>query len=138
MPQALHIIAACSDRKRFEPLPHHRLGSHSHGPGRVDSWLSALADGSGRAVPVRELYVGNHWAAIRGLPGIALEAGWTSVRLWAASAGYGLVGADDRVVPYSATFSSGHPDSVVAAGEGRYQSLLQYWWSAVSRGRKTE
>src|SRR5439155_14422396 len=115
MESSLHIIAACTDRKRAVPLPHHRLGALPAGRQRAERWVSALQDGQGSPMAARDLYVGNHWAIVRDLPDIARRAGWRRVRLWVASGGYGLLDAETKAVAYGATFSIGHRDSVVDA-----------------------
>src|SRR5262249_43525449 len=54
------------------------------------------------------------------------------IRIWVCSAGYGLIGLDSTIAPYAATFSPGHPDSVVSQGCPR-QRALPAWWTALAR-----
>jgi hypothetical protein len=80
------------------------------------------------------MYGSQHWAVIRGL---AADAELPGVRrsVWILSAGYGLIPATAPIHPYSATFSSGNPDSVARnndAREGRL-SCGTKWWSELNR-----
>src|SRR5207249_1030405 len=129
MDSSLHIIAACTDRKRAVPLPHHRLSAVPAGRHRAERWVSALQDGQGSAMAARDLYVGNHWAIVRDLPDIARRAGWPKVKLWVASGGYGLLDAETKAVAYGATFSIGHRDSVVdSTSTEPVQEQACRWW----------
>lgn len=58
----------------------------------------------------------------------------SSVRLWIASAGYGLVAMDTPLKPYSATFSSDHPDSIAKKTTSDDRgSVYQHWWKVMSQ-----
>ena len=73
-------------------------------------WLQRLEVGGGPGVPARDLYLGSHWKE-------SLEAERTArdldlnPSLWVLSAGYGLLPADEMVVPYAASFAPGE-DSI--------------------------
>lgn len=128
MRPALHIVAACTDRKRSSGHEPVRLRDIPAGPDRARRWVEALAAAQAK-MPAQELYVGDHWSVVRSLPELAEKAGFDAT-LWVASAGYGLVRADQPVAAYSATFSSGHPDSVARGGGGT--EALQAWWRSLS------
>lgn len=132
----LHIVVACSDGKRGTPRAEHHLRRYPRGPLRATRWLAGLEKAQHLAVPAKELYVGNHWAVARGMPDLALAAGWARSRLWVVSAGYGLVAAEDGVIPYSATFGRRHADSVVDS-TSKDEPFLQTrdWWSALQSER---
>lgn len=133
---ALHIIAACSNRKRAVPAGKHRLGAHCKSHGLVRRWLDVLADGSGESMCVRDLYVGNHWAAVRDLPARARDAGWRKASLWVASAGVGLAHEDEEIVPYSATFGARDADSVIDGSLGEAPLIQRArWWDKVNAAR---
>jgi hypothetical protein len=68
---------------------------------------------------------------VRELPGLASEKGWSS-KLWIASAGYGIVSCDEELISYSATFSSGHEDSVTAVAE---EGAAKKWWKYATATR---
>src|SRR5687768_1599285 len=74
---------------------------------RARKWTRHLDRESKNAIPARDVYCGEHWDAVRGLFGPK-----QSEEVWVTSAGYGLIPADAPIVPYSATFSGGQPDSV--------------------------
>lgn len=81
----------------------------------------------------RDLYQGEHWRTVLELATM-LGEGSRIVWPWVASAGYGLVGWDAPLLPYSATFSPGVDDSVIRSvpkGASR-PLLLGQWWDALS------
>lgn len=83
-------------------------------------------------VAARELYRGGHWNSIATAFNSAVGHG-LRVELWVASAGYGLISAEENVRPYSATFASGVPDAVWrGADDGVRAATLRSWWSHVS------
>jgi hypothetical protein len=132
-----HIVATCTKRKRQSALPELRLREYRQVSiaARLTSWIGALAHpGSSNNVTTPEkLYAGDHWHIARSLPGLA-EAQGVSARLWVCSAGYGLIPADAAILPYSATFSTAHPDSVWKSGHGlsRAQAVAE-WWSGLTK-----
>jgi len=103
---------------------------------RLASWISALnASESGRTIPARSLYSGDHWSVARSLAENPPDG--VSVRLWISSAGYGLVQVDDELVPYSATFSPGQLDSVIGdePADGSFREAAIEWWTGLALRR---
>jgi hypothetical protein len=99
---------------------------------RVERWIKRLGGVTGAMVPALDLYGGDHWSVVRS---VVSDGGLPyRVRLWVCSAGYGLVAADAPLRPYSATFSSGHPDSTHATTPvlGQRESFRR-WWRALAR-----
>ena len=124
---ALHIVVTCSNRKTQEVPSHLRLGSvgGSTTVERAQLWTSRLAADRTVPLPARELYSGEHWSVAGTLP--TEYEGSDNAHLWVCSAGYGLISADAPIRPYSATFTSGHPDSVP------WQSgSAAAWWQALA------
>ena len=81
---------------------------------------------------VKGLYSGDHWSIARELDGYR-ASGRGKVRVWVASAGYGLLGLHHQIQPYSATFSIQHPDSVVTPTHGLTSVESQRrWWQGLS------
>jgi hypothetical protein len=133
----LHLVVTCTKRKRRPALGPLRLREHRQPSlsARLASWLEALArpHDPAAAVPVGELYGGDHWQIARSLPALA-EARGVRARLWVCSAGYGLVPGDAAVFPYSATFSRDHADSVWRTGEAPpHGESVARWWSGLAR-----
>lgn len=132
----LHLVVTCTKRKRRAALAQLRLREHGQRSirGRLSSWLKALNNphDPADAVSVGDLYAGDHWQRARTLPGLAAARG-VQARLWVCSAGYGLIPGDTYVYPYSATFSTGHPDSVWTAGGTLSQAeVVRAWWSGLA------
>ena len=79
-------------------------------------------------LPARSLYAGDHWKVAVSLEHVAKASEFKTV-IWVCSAGYGLIGIDSMIKPYSATFSSSHPDTVCRWGDGKYRrSNKEIWW----------
>ena len=111
----INLVVTCTKKKTREPghdlmLRHVRGGSTES---RVATWLERLRRRGGERVAARELYAGDHWSIARELD--CSHVGRNArIRVWVASAGYGLLCMDNPLQPYSATFAVSHPDSVVS------------------------
>jgi hypothetical protein len=123
----MHVIVTCTNRKS-RPVPDRfHLGSVpvADTDERAHNWICRLSDTSySPLVAARDLYAGEHWAVACSLPDLA---GGKLIRLWACSAGYGLIPAEAPLRPYAATFTGGHPDSVPGGVDG-----ATAWWHALS------
>src|SRR4051812_20847016 len=100
----MHVVVSCKSRKSA-PVPTALHMSSIAGVAleeRVGQWTSALKAVDVPAVRAGDLYAGDHWKIVLGIP--AAATGAFNVQLWVASAGYGLVGIDTPLKPYSATF----------------------------------
>lgn len=86
---------------------------------------------------MKELYSGDHWSIARDLDGSKVGSR-LRLRVWVVSAGYGVLGLEDRIHSYSATFAVQHPDSVVGSRRGiaPVQSQRQ-WWKFLTESRVT-
>ncbi len=134
MKPSLQIIVNCTNRKTVSVSDDLRLRSVPAAglEGRVEEWCRRLGRHRGTRVTVEDLYAGEHWATARELPELARDAGFKA-RLWVMSAGYGLIPANARINPYSATFASAEPDSVVITGQSAQErdTMLQTWWGSL-------
>lgn len=128
---SLQIVAACTDRKRVVPAARVRDLTGGTMTVRYGEWRRRLKSKSGTLTPAVDLYAGDYWSVIRTLPSLARTQGWKP-ELWVASAGYGLVEASRQLTSYSATFSSGHLDSVVRKGDAVADTRA--WWNLATRG----
>ena len=102
---------------------------------RFRRWNKAVSQAKGVAA-AHKLYAGPRWQASMRVA-TAADGPRRDVALFVASAGLGLIRADRRVPSYSATFSRGSEDSVVAAGiSGRERrDATRMWWKALT-GRR--
>jgi hypothetical protein len=130
---ALHVIASCTDRKRLRAPAALRLGNlrESAGSDRFAAWWRALQRDGSPTRTAAELYAGDHWTVLRELPALGAKAGLV-VRLWVASAGYGLVPGAAPLRSYAATFTPGHADSVVTSG-ATARDEARDWWQRLGR-----
>jgi hypothetical protein len=71
---------------------------------------------------------------VRELPNLSAQAG-VAIRVWVASAGYGLVPESACIRPYSATFRGRVADSVVRESDQRRGYRAKMWWEALGRKR---
>jgi hypothetical protein len=123
----VHVVVTCTQRKRH-PVPsglHLRRVTGVRTETRWRTWTTRLVDDPVRAVPASDLYAGAHWPLARRLPEVAASP--LRVTLWICSAGYGLISAATAVKPYSATFTTGHPDSVPGGRDDAAE-----WWAALT------
>ncbi len=125
----VNVVVACTERKRLPVAARHRLRSirGQDLDRRFEAWQRALESNGPGTTPALDLYSGDHWAVARELPMYVASRGW-DLRLWVASAGYGLIPAEALVTPYSATFAPLHADSVVTAGASDWSDGIRYWW----------
>ena len=80
-------------------------------------------------MPAADLYSGASWYVGRNFR----DDFGGSCSLWALSAGFGLVHADDLLVSYSATLSAGHADSVYRPGDWANPTrACRSWWGSLS------
>ena len=122
----VHVIVTCANRKSL-PIPAHlQLGEvpgtqrrSSEPAGGSPAWPIPVARRkSPRSISTRES-TGRSRAGSRRMhqPG-------EEIRLWACSAGYGLIPAEARIMPYHATLTPGQADSVPGDAAS--------WWSMLS------
>ena len=129
MSPSVHVVVSCTQAKRGETRPEHRIRSLPPGPtrNRFEEWTRVVGKNGLPRIPVHDLYVGDHWSVARSM----VSTGGlfpTDVSVWVASAGYGLVSPDALLVPYQATFSTGHDDSVA-----RDVEESRDWWDYLTR-----
>jgi SAM-dependent methyltransferase len=123
----LNIIANCTERKTVAPEARlSRVEPRSDGAKRADSWWNLLGHEHWKRTKAVSLYAGDHWFVVKSMQDIA----GSETRLWAISAGYGLISADQEICSYSATFAPGHPDSV-----GDDATAAADWWTRLA-GKK--
>jgi hypothetical protein len=124
-PTTTHVIVTCANRKSL-PIPSHLQLGEVPGTSAIErarTWIARLADtGSAPQIPASDLYAGEHWSVARKFAERAQSG--EAIRLWACSAGYGLIPADARIMPYHATLTPGQADSVPGDPAS--------WWTRLS------
>ena len=98
---------------------------------RYRTWVQRLKEVDVPSVPVRELYMGEHWQVALSLAKVG-EAAGLALELWVVSAGYGLVHEGDLVKPYAATFTPGLPDSLIRPDHGGRRTSTSDWWAQLA------
>ena len=128
--QKINIVVTCTKRKRFHPDPGLQLrniGAPNLRHAFVE-WRNRLVEYSAKGISARELYAGDHWSVVQSLEEIASRTGLDAT-IWVCSTGYGLVGIDNHIKPYSATFSARHPDSVLRWRQSNEEKdPMALWW----------
>lgn len=94
--------------------------------GTARRWRAAVA-AHGAQLIVHDLYMGRSMADAKQVAN-ALDG-----RLYVASAGLGLVGADEHVVPYD--LSASGPQGGLQAVLQRFHATSRQWWSLICHGR---
>ncbi len=113
MRKRVNIVVTCTKRKRFPLAPGLRMRevqATDIGTGFA-AWIERLSTSEAETVLAGNLYAGEHWSIVRSLEDVAASSGLEAT-VWICSAGYGLIGLDTRIKPYSATFASNHADTV--------------------------
>jgi hypothetical protein len=122
----VHVVVTCANRKS-RPIPAAlqlgNVGGRNAGE-RARRWITRLAKGTlAPHAAAADLYAGEHWSVARRFPDLSLPG--ETIRLWACSAGYGLIPASAPVMPYHATLTPGQADSVPGNSAA--------WWSELSQ-----
>jgi hypothetical protein len=122
----INLIVTCTNRKAVTApasLQARSLNGASIA-GRAKVWTDRLAKASD-PITAAALYRGDHWSVVQS---IAPLRGAVQVKVWIASAGYGLISPRSRVVAYAATFAGGHPDTVASSSDER-----RIWWTSLTK-----
>jgi hypothetical protein len=130
----IHIIVTCTKRKTHPVDPKLMVRSLAKDTieNRSEAWIDRLSSMWGLKIPAGDLYAGDHWKVVQSLIPAAASSGYRA-NLWVCSAGYGLISPSCKVLPYSATFSPMHPDSVCKKlkGHSSHQAPSS-WWQLLS------
>lgn len=116
------IVTNCTSKKRFVPDPRQmaRTMERSDVRGLSRDWCTRRM-GAG-AVAVRDLYQGRSFKMAE------RSAEQAGAKLFAISAGYGLIAADDLIPPYSVTVSGDSEDNILTMAGGAKASA---WWEVL-------
>ena len=128
---AVNVVVTCTKDKKFSVDSDCALRSLPRATmrERFSEWRRRLSARGRQRVRVEELYAGDHWATVRSFHSSRFE-----IHVWVCSAGYGLVGMHDSITPYSATFSTTHPDSVSRnVTDIPERETIQAWWSQMAK-----
>ena len=128
MGQKLTLVVTCTERKSVSASPRHQVRNLAPGSlqRRAVRWSSSVSDATD-TLPIGQLYQGEAWSQVSRLREAAGGAGFDPM-LVVVSAGLGLRSLDSHAPAYSATFTTGHADSVA-----RDRGEAQAWWRHVSR-----
>ena len=127
----VHLLLGCSSRKRERPatalqLRNMREAFHE----RISGWIEQL-DATPRKIPANLLYKSDAWYIGRKFKQSLSNR---KAKLWALSAGYGVVSGDAHLASYSATFSEGHADSIHRLGDPLSPiEARRKWWHKLSQ-----
>lgn len=127
----VHLLLGCSSRKCERPATALQLRNAQEAfHERISGWIERL-DATPRNIPANQLYKSDAWYIGRKFKQSLSNRG---AKLWALSAGYGIVSGDAHVASYSATFSAGHADSIHRLGDILPPvEARRKWWRELSR-----
>lgn len=120
----IHVVVSCTERKSAPAAPSLRVSELTRDGFdlRIASWLERIGSET-PTLRAADLYQGEHWAVTRDL------IADSRVKVWVASAGYGLVHVQTLLAPYAATFSSRQADSItLATSPTAVDSQRRAWW----------
>lgn len=126
-----HIVLSCTNRKRSDasPTSHLRDFPRTDLGDRASAWIETVSSAP-PVGPARELYRGEYWREALAMAAAAARRCSTQVSV--VSAGLGLVGADTALPSYAATFTSGHPDSVILTSGRDASRDRRRWWDSLA------
>lgn len=130
----INVVVTCTARKT-KPIPLEARLLNVGGTttsARFKEWRLRLENEGENRVKAIDLYGGNAWSIVRRLHDDPKTG--PRIRLWIVSAGQGLLSPETLVVPYAATFSRGHADSVLRAASERDEA--EQWWDALVKWRR--
>src|SRR5665213_2000814 len=98
---------------------------------RFSKWTTQLDQAKCVRMDALALYSGGHWSVVRGIQRNRAENG-LPLHCRVISAGYGLLSVSDKICPYAATFSPGHPDSVSPVAGTVGPTRCRQWWKMLT------
>lgn len=127
--QKVNVIVPCTDRKtaEVEELAYIRQVTSRNLESRVEEWFNHLTQVKNGKRAAIKMYSGSAWTPVLGI------SKWPDINIWIISAGYGLLHHSDEIVPYAATFSHQHPDSVSLHNKFSTSD----WWMACCKNNNT-
>ena len=131
MSHTLHIIANCAERKKAGEHSLRLRDFNRYELLRAEMWWHTLSTSALPKMAAIDIYLGDHWTGVLTLIRRAEQLGWDA-KLWIASAGYGLIPGNAPIVPYAATFTNGHPDSVAVMAGMNTRTEVREWWKALA------
>jgi hypothetical protein len=130
----VHVLVTCANRKTADPASALTLRTVPRSPvtARCRAWIRRLkAAATTPSTPAEDLYAGDHWQVVRSLRTL-VKGDNLSVSVWIVSAGYGLIPLHADIRPYSATFSTNNPDSVVLEEHDSPSTARRAWWKTLA------
>jgi len=126
----IHVIVNPTNRKKHKAMLNLGDNKSIRGEDRYTAWTTALDAYDGDRVAATDVYAGDHWVITKDL---ASQFPVFNVRIWVISPGYGLIYANSEIVPYSATFSPDHRESVHIDPESDFNDTNREWWNYLSQ-----
>lgn len=122
----INLVVTCTNRKRStaHPALQARNLRGRTMELRIASWTQKLSAAREGAMPASEVYQGDHWSVVKSIGSLKTKA---EVNIWIASAGYGLISPISEILPYAATLSARHEDSVAQNSAER-----RAWWTGMT------
>jgi len=131
----LNVVVTCTKQKRIAAPKELSVGALKKGSveERFRVWKSRLSSAQVEKCKVGDLYSGDHWVAVKGFTATKFK-----IKTWVASAGYGLLGLDDQITPYAATFSKANSDSIFnKVSKEEQANASRLWWKQLTSWRIT-
>jgi len=138
---AFHLIITCVSQKRARKV--HSILDSNINTGSLDyvfsQWRETLLKSKFKKKKAIELYKGSLWNSFLDAWGVVNNRE-KDAHLWILSAGYGLISAEEKIVPYDITFQeprNGAPSIQMKVtgfnGTNSRRNLLQGWWDHLTK-----
>ena len=131
----LNVVVTCTKQKRIAAPKELSVGALKKGSieERFSVWKKRLSATQVEKCKAGDLYSGDHWVAVKGF-----NAAKFDIKTWITSAGYGLLGLDDPITPYAATFSKANNDSIFnKVSKEEQANASKLWWKQLTSWRMT-
>ncbi len=124
--KTIHLIVSPTNRKKHKARPNLADLKSTRSKKRFSDWTSILDEYEGDRVRALDLYAGDHWVITKNL---ASDFPNFNIQIWVISPGYGLINVESKIVPYAATFSPDHTESVHYNKKTNLNEANRQWWN---------
>lgn len=127
----IYLVSSCTNVKSIASDDAHLLRNYdlSSIEKVATEWKKNLSSNSAKKIPARNLYQGPSWKAT-----LDIETNFSrkfTTHLLVASAGHGLIDANEMICSYGSTFSKGHEDSIHHIKNT--ENPTQQWWNQTNQ-----
>ena len=132
------IISTCTNNKNYKVPAGCNLDDLKRNTYKwaINSWFERIQNPVHSRYPAYKMYSGSHWKETLACVDVAEDKGF-SPELWVISAGWGLIPANYKIVPYLATFAQEENSihSLQWSKEFCVRERSRIWWKEINSRR---